>query len=74
MLQVSKLVAQGQGLAAALIRRAATVELDWDVRQKSRFDATVMHTHTFSFKEIPTAVKYARERIEDAIKVVIKVS
>ncbi|MDD5332712.1 MAG: urease accessory protein UreE [Rhodoferax sp.] len=40
MLQVSKLVAQGQGLAAALIRRATTVELDWDVRQKSRFDAT----------------------------------
>ena len=40
MLQVSKLVAQGQGLAATLIRRAATVELDWDVRQKSRFDAT----------------------------------
>lgn len=40
MLQVSKLVAQGQGLAAALIKRAATVELDWDVRQKSRFDAT----------------------------------
>ena len=40
MLQVSKLVVQGQGLAAALIRRATTVELDWDVRQKSRFDAT----------------------------------
>ena len=40
MNQVSKLISQGQGLATALIKRAATVELDWDVRQKSRFDAT----------------------------------
>jgi len=40
MLQVSKLIAQGAGLAPVLIKRAATVELDWDVRQKSRFDAT----------------------------------
>ena len=39
MLQVSKLVSQGQGLAPVLVRRAATVTLDWDVRQKSRFDA-----------------------------------
>ncbi|MBE7366892.1 urease accessory protein UreE [Ramlibacter pallidus] len=40
MLQATKLLSQGQGLAPALVRRAATVELDWDVRQKSRFDAT----------------------------------
>ena len=40
MLTCSKLVPQGQGLAAVLLKRAATVELDWDVRQKSRFDAT----------------------------------
>jgi urease accessory protein len=40
MLQVSKLIAQGAGLAPVLIKRAATVELDWDVRQKSRFDTT----------------------------------
>ena len=40
MLQASKLIPQGNGLAAALLRRATTVELDWDVRQKSRFDAT----------------------------------
>ena len=40
MLQASKLIAQGQGLASALLKRASTVELDWDVRQKSRFDAT----------------------------------
>lgn len=40
--------------------------------QQRRFDATVIHTHTFPFAEIPTAIKYARERIEDAIKVVVK--
>ena len=40
MLQVSKCIPQGQGLAPVLIKRATTVELDWDVRQKSRFDAT----------------------------------
>ena len=31
---------QGAGLASVLIKRAHTVELDWDVRQKSRFDCT----------------------------------
>jgi urease accessory protein len=40
MLSVNKLIPGGRGLAAALVKRAATVELDWDVRQKSRFDAT----------------------------------
>ena len=39
MLQVQKIVPRGAGLAAVLLKRAATVELDWDVRQKSRFDA-----------------------------------
>jgi len=39
MLTVNKLIAQGRGLAKVLLARAATVELDWDVRQKSRFDA-----------------------------------
>ena len=39
MLQTSKLIAQGKGLAAVLLKRASTVELDWDVRQKSRFEA-----------------------------------
>jgi urease accessory protein len=40
MIQVSKRLPQGQGLAPVLLKRAATVTLDWDVRQKSRFDAT----------------------------------
>ncbi len=37
-----------------------------------RFDATLIHTHTFTLEELPTAFKYVRERIEDAIKVVVK--
>ncbi len=39
MLQASKLIAQGKGLAPVLLKRAPSVELDWDIRQKSRFDA-----------------------------------
>ena len=39
MLTVNKLLPQGQGLAPVLLKRAAAVQLDWDVRQKSRFDA-----------------------------------
>lgn len=38
-----------------------------------RFDATIIHTHTFGFGDLPTAIKYQRERIEDAIKVVVKI-
>ncbi|MDM0088099.1 MULTISPECIES: urease accessory protein UreE [unclassified Variovorax] len=38
MLNANKLMPQGGGLAAVLLKRAATIELDWDVRQKSRFD------------------------------------
>jgi urease accessory protein len=47
MLTCSKLISGGQGLAAALVKRATTVALDWDVRQKSRFDATDSNGRTF---------------------------
>lgn len=40
MRTANKLIPQGRGLAPVLLKRAATVELDWDVRQKSRFAAT----------------------------------
>ena len=40
LISCSKLIPAGRGLAPVLVKRAATVELDWDVRQKSRFDAT----------------------------------
>jgi urease accessory protein len=38
MITVNKLITQGRGLAPALLRRASSVVLDWDTRQKSRFD------------------------------------
>jgi threonine dehydrogenase-like Zn-dependent dehydrogenase len=41
--------------------------------KQKRFDAKLLHTHTFPLAEVPTALKYCRERIEDAIKVVVKV-
>ena len=40
MISVSKIISQGHGLAPVLVKRASTVELDWDIRQKSRFEAT----------------------------------
>jgi urease accessory protein len=40
MLNATKLLAGGAGLAAALVKRAPSVTLDWDTRQKSRFDFT----------------------------------
>jgi urease accessory protein len=40
MLTVNKLVSQGRGLAPVLVKRATQLELDWDVRSRSRFDAT----------------------------------
>jgi urease accessory protein len=40
MLTANKLVPRGQGLAPILLKRAASLELDWDTRQKSRFQAT----------------------------------
>lgn len=38
---------------------------------EKRFDARLVHTHTFPMADLPTALKYARERIDDAIKVVV---
>src|SRR5436305_3639659 len=39
---------------------------------EKRFDARKIHTHTFGLEDLPRALRYARERIEDAIKVVVK--
>lgn len=40
--------------------------------KQKRFNAKLVHTHTFKMNELPTALKYAKERIDGAIKVVIK--
>jgi urease accessory protein len=39
-LQVGKRIAGGKGLSQVLLRRGSEVELDWDLRQKSRIAAT----------------------------------
>jgi L-iditol 2-dehydrogenase len=41
------------------------------MRQK-RFDATKIHTHTFALDDLREAIRYAKDRVEDAIKVVVK--
>ncbi len=55
---------RGEGRSAT--HRAAAL-----MAQK-RFDAKLIHTHTFPLAELPEALRYARERVEDAIKVVVK--
>jgi L-iditol 2-dehydrogenase len=40
--------------------------------KQKRFPARLIHTHTFPLDDLPTALRYARERIDDAIKVVVK--
>lgn len=54
---------RGEGRSAT--RRAMALMAE------KRFDATKIHTHTFPLADLPTALKYARERIDDAIKVVV---
>ena len=42
-----------------------------ELMAEKRFDATTIHTHTFPLADLPTALRYARERVDDAIKVVV---
>jgi L-iditol 2-dehydrogenase len=51
--------------------RSATHRAAAFMSQK-RFDATKIHTHTFALEDLPTAIRYAKDRVEDAIKVVVK--
>jgi 2-desacetyl-2-hydroxyethyl bacteriochlorophyllide A dehydrogenase len=52
--------------------KSATHRAEAFMREK-RFDARLIHTHTFPLPELPEALRYARDRVEDAIKVVVKV-
>jgi L-iditol 2-dehydrogenase len=51
--------------------KSATHRAEALMSQK-RFDATKIHTHTFPLEDLPTAIRYAKDRVEDAIKVVVK--
>jgi L-iditol 2-dehydrogenase len=54
---------RGEGRSAT--RRAMALMAE------KRFDATRIHTHTFALADLPTALRYARDRVDDAIKVVV---
>jgi len=54
---------RGEGRSAT--HRAMTLMAE------KRFDATKIHTHSFPLADLPTALRYARERVDDAIKVVV---
>ena len=51
--------------------KSATHRAEAFMRQK-RFDATLIHTHTFPMPDLIEALRYAKDRVEDAIKVVVK--
>ena len=51
--------------------KSATHRAEAFMRQK-RFDAIKIHTHTFTLDDLPTALHYAKDQIDDAIKVVVK--
>jgi 2-desacetyl-2-hydroxyethyl bacteriochlorophyllide A dehydrogenase len=51
--------------------RSATHRAEALMAQK-RFDATLVHTHTFALEDLEEALRYARERVDGAIKVVVK--
>ncbi|GAA0322607.1 alcohol dehydrogenase catalytic domain-containing protein [Sphingomonas oligophenolica] len=55
---------RGEGKSA--VRRAMAL------MAAGRFDATLIHTHTFNLADLPEALRYARERVDDAIKVVLR--
>ena len=55
---------RGEGQGA--VRRAASL-----IAQK-KLDPSPLHTHTFAFNQLPTALRYFRDKVEGAIKVVIK--
>jgi L-iditol 2-dehydrogenase len=55
---------RGEGKSA--VRRAAAL------MAQRRFDASLIHTHTFALTDLPTGLRYAREKLDGAIKVVIK--
>jgi L-iditol 2-dehydrogenase len=56
---------RGEGRSAT--RRAAAL-----MAQK-RFPAKLLHTHTFSFANVPKALRCAAERIDDPIKIVVRI-
>ncbi len=57
---------RGEGRSAT--HRAAALVAE------GRVNAKLIHTHTFGMDDVPTAFRYSRDRVEDAIKVVVKIN
>ena len=55
---------RGEGQSA--VKRAASL-----IAQK-KFDPSPLHTHTFAFNQLPEAIRYFKDKVDGAIKVVIK--
>lgn len=55
---------RGEGQSA--VKRAAAL------MAQDKLDAALIHTHTFPLSELPTGLRYAREKLDGAIKIVIK--
>lgn len=55
---------RGEGQSA--VKRAAAL------MAQDKFDASLIHTHTFPLSDLPTGLRYAREKLDGAIKIVIK--
>jgi L-iditol 2-dehydrogenase len=51
--------------------KSATHRAEAFMSQK-RFDATKIHSHTFPLDDLPQALHYARERVDNALKVVVR--
>ncbi|MDZ5698305.1 zinc-dependent alcohol dehydrogenase [Chelativorans sp. M5D2P16] len=51
--------------------KSATHRAEAFMRQK-RFDASLIHTHTFQMEDLKEALRYAKDRVDDAIKVVVR--
>ena len=55
---------RGEGRSA--VRRAAALIA------QGKIDPSPVHTHTFELRDLPEALRYARDRVDGAIKVVVK--
>jgi len=55
---------RGEGRSA--VKRGASL------MAQGRLDLSPLHTHTFGFDELPTAIRYFKDKVDGAIKVVIK--
>ncbi|MDC7786068.1 alcohol dehydrogenase catalytic domain-containing protein [Rhodoplanes sp. TEM] len=55
---------RGEGKRA--VHRACALMRD------GKFDARPLHTHTFALDDLPTALHYAKDKLDGAIKVVVK--